>query len=322
MKKPSLLFIVGPTASGKSEVAIALAKKIDGEILSADSMLVYRGMDIGTAKPKLSDRRHIPHHGIDLLPHTKNFSVFKYRQYALKSIKVIVKRGRIPIVVGGSGLYIRALLEGLVHSPGAERLLRKKLEKQIAEKGLAILYKKLSRVDPQRAAKISPNDQKRIIRALEIHLLSGRKPSAFSKSEPSLKQLGYAPFVIGIHRDRQALYEKIERRVERMFKNGLVLEVKRLARKPFSQTALQGVGYKEVLNALRKNEAVRDWTRVKDKIKLNTRHFAKRQWTWFKREKGIHWVWWPENVPVRRFCEFILEQFGRKIRKGNSVHGS
>jgi len=308
--KPAVLFIVGPTASGKSALAVALSKKINGEILSADSMLIYKGMDIGTAKPTKKERGGIPHYGLDLIPPTKSFSVFAYRQFALKAIRDIVKRGKTPIVAGGTGFYVRALLEGLSPLPGTHAATRRQLEREAREKGLPALYKRLLEVDPSRAKAIGPHNQRRIIRALEIYLVSGKKPSQAPSKTPGLRELGYRPIVIGIHRDREALYRKINRRVDAMFRKGLVREVKRLARKKLSKTALQGVGYKETLDWIRSKDEG-SLTEVKDKIKQTTRHFAKRQWTWFKREQDISWVWWPENASLKRMTDFILKNFLR-----------
>jgi tRNA dimethylallyltransferase len=303
--KPTVLFIVGPTASGKSALAVALAKKLGGEIVSADSMLVYKGMNVGTAKPTKKERGGIPHQGLDLIPPTKSFSVFVYRQFALKAIRDILKRGKIPIVAGGTGFYVRALLEGLSPLPGTHAALRRELEREALEKGLPALYKRLLKLDPPRAKAIGPYNQRRIIRALEIYLISGKKPSQTSPKTPSLRDLGYRPVVIGIHRDRDALYRKINQRVDAMFRKGLVREVKRLARKKLSKTALQGVGYKETLDWIR-SKGERPLGEVKERIKKTTRHFAKRQWTWFKRERGIRWVWWPETASIKPIQDFIL----------------
>ncbi len=300
--------MVGPTASGKSALAVALAKKLDGEVVSADSMLIYKGMDVGTAKPTQKERGGIPHHGIDLIPPTKTFSVFAYRQFALKTIKDIVRRGKVPIVAGGTGFYVRALLEGLSPLPGTHATIRRELEREALAKGLPALYRRLLKVDPLRAKSIGPHNQRRIVRALEIYLVSGRKASDSAPKTPGLRELGYRPMVIGIHRDRDALYQKINRRVEAMFRKGLVREVKQLARKKLSKTALQGVGYKEVLEGLKMLHP-KATSEVKDRIKQTTRHFAKRQWTWFKREKDIRWVWWPETAALAGVSDFILANF-------------
>jgi tRNA dimethylallyltransferase len=316
--KPTILFIVGPTASGKSALAVALAKKLGGEILSADSMLIYKGMDIGTAKPAKKERGGIPHYGFDLISPAKGFSVFAYRQFALKAIKDIVKRGKIPIVAGGTGFYVRALLEGLSPLPGANASLRRELELEALKKGLPALYRRLLRLDPPRAKTIGPHNQRRIIRALEIYLISGKRPSESVRKTPGLQALGYRPIVIGIHRDRDALYRKINQRVDAMFRKGLVREVKRLARKKLSKTALQGVGYKELLKS--GSHPFFYWgvtpillEEAKDRIKQTTRHFAKRQWTWFKRERGIRWVWWPETISVKKMSAFISDYFHFKV---------
>jgi len=303
--KPTVLFIVGPTASGKSALAVALAKKLGGEIVSADSMLIYKGMDIGTAKPTKKERGEIQHHGLDHIPPTKIFSVFAYRQFALKVIRDIVKRGKVPIVAGGTGFYVRALLEGLSPLPGTHVAIRRELEREALEKGLPALYIRLLKLDPPRARAIGPHNQRRIIRALEIYLVSGKKPSETLRKTPGLREIGYAPVVIGIHRDRDALYQKINRRVDTMFRKGLVREVTRLAQKKLSKTALQGVGYKETLDWIH-DKGARSLAEVKGRIQQTTRHFAKRQWTWFKREKDIRWVWWPENASLIQVRNFIL----------------
>lgn len=331
MKNNLVLLIVGPTASGKSELAMELAKKINGEVLSADSMLVYKGMDIGTAKPTTKEQCNISHHGMNLISPSKKFSVFTYRQYALKTIKEIVRRGKIPVVCGGTGFYIRALLEGLHSQPAGNAGVRRKLEQEVRKKGLPVLYARLLRMDSRRARQIGPDNGRRIIRALEIYELSGKRPAQPAKKSQGLKALGYEPVVIGIHRDRKALYEQINRRVDMMFRKGLVREVKQLARKKISETACQGVGYKEVLEWLSHDprnpfhtpdvwnfthpvcETVKSHgdskretlASVKERIKQATRHFAKRQWTWFKREKGIRWVWWPERIPVGKVAMFV-----------------
>ena len=322
--KPAVIFIVGPTASGKSALAVALAQKLRGEILSADSMLVYKGMNVGTAKPTPKERGGVLHYGIDLISPSKTFSVFAYRQYALKVIKAIVRRGKVPIVAGGTGFYVRALLEGLSPLPGANASVRRELQREASERGLPALYKRLLEADPERAKAIGPHNERRIIRALEIYRVSGKKPSKAASKAPGLEKLGYQPIVIGLHRDRVALYGKINQRVDSMFRKGLVREVKQLVRQKLSATALQGVGYKEVLAILQrpvlcKGVPPRDPVSVvpgmnaaKDRIKQATRHFAKRQWTWFKRERAIRWVWWPEDVTVQTLGAFITNHFHLK----------
>lgn len=311
MKSKSLvLFLVGPTASGKSALAVELARRLGGEVVSADSMLVYQGMDIGTAKMTAKERRGVRHHLIDIIPPSQEFSVFEFRRRALKCIADIARRGKLPIVAGGTGFYVRALLEGIQPQPAADPAVRAKLEGEAAEYGLPALYDRLRRLDPVRARQIDPNNKKRVIRALEILLLSGKRISSNKKKEPSLRQLGFRPVVIGLTIDRAMLYERINRRVDRMFRRGLAREVRRLTKQKISLTARQGVGYKELFEKgtvpfLGK----RGLSPFQERIKQATRHLAKRQWTWFKREKGIRWVWWPEAVTARTVCGFIVANF-------------
>ncbi len=286
-KKLPVLFLVGPTASGKTRLSIALARKLHGEIISADSMMVYRGMDIGTAKPTLAERKRIPHHLIDCLPIQKNFSVFEFRELAIKKIRAVIRRGALPMVVGGTGLYVRSLLRGLSELPGPNLELRSSLEWEAREKGLAVLYERLSSQDPVRASQIKSTDQKRIIRALEVIVASASPESKKLASFPGVSELGFFPVVVGITKDRSALYADIEKRVDQMFRRGLVREARSLMGKKISLTARQAVGYKEVFSALA-GEITMD--RAKELIKRNTRRLAKRQMTWFRKEEGLRWV--------------------------------
>ena len=284
--KAKVLFIAGPTAAGKSRLALILAKRIKGEIISADSMQVYRGMDIGTAKPTALQQKQIPHYLIDIIPPSRSFSVYQYRRLALAKIRQVIKKGKFPIVVGGSGLFVRSLLQGLSGQPGADIRLRKSLENEAEKFGLKPLYERLVKLDPARAAKIKSQDKRRILRALEILEQSRTKPSEWYQKRESLASLGFDPLVIGITKERSRLYADIEKRVEQMFRKGLVREVKKLLRSRWSKTARQAVGYKEIIPALRGEISL---TAAKDLIKKNTRHFAKRQLTWFKKEQDIEW---------------------------------
>ncbi len=288
--KPDVLFIVGPTASGKSTLAVELALRLGGEIVSADSMQVYKGMDIGTAKLSPDKQKNVPHHLLSILSPGRTFSAYDFRKLALKAIKEITARGHLPIVVGGTGFYIRVLLRGISSQPGGDPRIRKQLEKQVEEKGLEFVYRRLQDLDPQRAKEIHPKDKKRIIRALEVLKLSGRKASVWhSHKQKSLEELGYRPLLIGLSKDRQELYSQIEKRVDEMFEKGFVEEVKRLSGKRLSKTAAQAVGYKELRMALKGEISLEQ---AKERIKLNTRRLAKRQTTWFRREKGIEWFTW------------------------------
>ena len=304
MKK--VLFVVGPTCAGKSDAAQELAKRLGGEIVSADSMQVYKGMDIGTAKPSLRARKEIRHHLIDIVTPSAAFSAFRFRQLALKAIRKICAKGKIPIITGGSGLYARVLLEGISGQPGADSAFRKKLAETASKKGLPGLYEKLRLQDPAAAAKIKPADEKRIIRALEIIHVSGRTPSDWYEKKVSLRDLGFDPVVIGITKDRAILYRDIEKRVDQMFRKGFVREVRKLFPKRLSKTAREAIGYREILEALRRPDFKSVPPGVKEIIKRNTRRFAKRQMTWFRRDKEILWFSRFAGESPRAFCERII----------------
>lgn len=304
-----VLFIIGPTASGKTRLAIRLALLLNGEIVSADSMQVYRGMDIGTAKPSGKERGKVRHHMIDIVSPSRNFSVYDFRKKTLAILRQIVARQKLPIVCGGSGLYVRALIEGLSGQPGANAEIRTRLRAEGRMKGLETLYQRLYAVDRIYAQKITPADEKRIIRGLEIYELSGKPPSAwYVKSEP-IESLGYRRIVIGISKSRQDLCRDIDARVDRMFDLGLVCEVRRLARKRLSKTARQAVGYKEILEALKMRLKHRDprWAIVRQLIMQNTRRLAKRQMTWFKRERNVIWISWDKGLQDSDMTQKILE---------------
>jgi tRNA dimethylallyltransferase len=301
--KPNVLFIVGPTASGKSKIAILLARRLNGEIISADSMLVYKGMDIGTAKPTRAERKKVKHHLIDLFVPNRNFSAFEYRNRALAKLREISRRRKLPIVVGGTGLYVRTLLNGMILHPEADPKFRSALTARAKKEGLDVLYAELKKKDSKRAESIKPTDERRIVRALEILAAANSRPE---KKQESLKELGFYPMVIGITKDRSLLYNEIEKRVEQMFRKGLVKEVKKLVKQKLSKSALQAVGYKEVIASLKGEQTLQE---AKALIKLRSRHLAKRQWTWFKREEGIIWVEWASNSPSQ-MVDKVLAQTG------------
>lgn len=309
--KPRVLFLAGPTGAGKSEIALRLAVSLKAEIVSADSMQVYRGLDVGTAKPSSEEQRKVRHHLIDILEPSELFSVHEFRERALACLREISGRGVLPMVVGGTGLYIRALLEGLSGQPGGSEEIRERLALETERCALASLYERLCLADPKAAEAIKPTDQKRIIRALEILEISGKTPTEWYQSKQPLTELGFEPVVIGLTRPREALYAAIERRVDRMFESGLLEEVRGLSRQTLSRTALQAVGYKELLETL---DPKSGWTseaalEARAKIKLNTRHLAKRQMTWFRREKGIQWVVWEESVSPETLSQSVRTLF-------------
>ncbi len=279
MERKTVRVIVGPTGVGKSAYALRLASKIGGEIVSADSMQVYKYMDIGTAKPTLEERKIVPHHLIDIVYPDEEYNVYKFRMDALRAIREIFERGKEPIVVGGSGLYVEALIRGIFDGPSRDERLRKELINEESCKGKGYLWEKLNEVDPVSARRIHPNDTKRIIRALEVYIKSGRRLTDFLTQSTSSE---YNYDIEYLYMDRSALYERIDRRVEQMIKQGLIEEVKMLMAKGYDETlqSMKAIGYKEVIAYLK---GVYDKDEMIRVLKRNTRRFAKRQICWFKR---------------------------------------
>ncbi|MBI3999572.1 MAG: tRNA (adenosine(37)-N6)-dimethylallyltransferase MiaA [Candidatus Omnitrophica bacterium] len=313
MKRISI-FLVGPTASGKSKLALALARKIKGEIISCDAMQIYQKMDIGTAKPTPGERQLVPHHLIGLISPRSEYSVFKYRKLALDTMEKIFTRNRIPIVVGGSGLYLKAIRDGLAPQPGRQISFRRRLEQVARQKGLRVLYEKLEKIDPKRARAIHPNDKRRIIRALEIFELSRRMPSEWCPETEGLEARGIRFLTFGLLRDRSELYGRIERRVDQMFAQGWTQEVKRLKRIGLSKTARAAIGYHEILQYLQSKGdfGKGDLEEIKCEIKKRTRHLAKKQMTWFRRDQQIRWFLVSGNRFVSKTLRQIMSQLKSK----------
>ncbi|MBU4310226.1 tRNA (adenosine(37)-N6)-dimethylallyltransferase MiaA [bacterium] len=282
--KKSLVVIVGPTAVGKSEVAIELAKKINGEIVSCDSRQVYEHLNIGTAKPTKEERKKIPHHLIDIIKPNEEFNAFLYAQRAHEAISKVHKKKKIPILVGGSGLYVRAVLNGIFPGAGKNKEIRNRLEKFSS----SALYKKLKETDPKTALRLHPHDKVRLIRALEVYELTGQPISALQKVSKE-KKPNYNLMMVGLKRKREELYQRINKRVEGMIEGGLVEEVRGLLKKGFSKDliALKGLGYKEIIGYLDREYGLEEAIRL---LKRNSRRFAKRQLTWFSQDKRIHWI--------------------------------
>ncbi len=304
--RPKVIFVVGPTACGKSALAIELAKRMHGEIISADSMQVYEGMNIGTAKITVAEMQGIPHFGLDLVPASKPFSAYDFRKYALEKIAEICARGNTPFITGGSGLYVRGLLEGLPEVSMQNEAVREHFEHRLETEGLEALARELEKLDPEFYAKVDKQNPVRVIRALEIHSITGQKPSAVREKRETLEDLGFAPVVLGIDRDREWLYEKINERVEQMFQRGLIAEVEVLMASGMSKTAAQAVGYKEIVEALNAEGDLHQNLQIaKEKVQQGSRNLAKRQWTWFKRERGIHWVFWPQDATPEVFAQYV-----------------
>lgn len=288
MNKPKIIVICGPTASGKTALSIQLAKKINGEIVSADSMQIYEDMDIGTAKPTVEEMDGVKHYLIGNVSPTLRYSVANFKKDAINAIEEILKKGKTPIIVGGTGLYIDSLVNGIDYDDLEIDLdYRNQLEKISEEQGLEVLYNKAVEIDPLAMEKISNNDKKRIFRVLEIYNATG-KTKTEQEIESRKKDNPYDYVVFAIDMDREKLYERINKRVDIMIEKGLVDEVKRLIKKYDElPTAIQGLGYKEVVQYLN-NEISYD--EMVEKIKQETRRYAKRQLTWFRRNKEITWI--------------------------------
>ena len=286
--RKKILTILGPTASGKTKVSLEIADILKGEIISADSRQIYRFMDIGTAKPGLEERKKIPHHLIDIVNPDEYFSAADYSTKAREAIKKILGRGKEPIVVGGSGLYLRALFKGIFMGPGRDEKLRSELKEKAEKSGVESLYKELEQKDPEAAKKIGQHNLVRIIRALEVYELTGKKISDLQKNgEYPPEEYNFVK--IGIELSREKLYQRIDQRVEQMIKDGLVDEVKSLKKKGYDErfAPLKTFGYKEIYHYLDGKMSLEESI---ENIKLETRHYAKRQITWFKKEEGIFWI--------------------------------
>ena len=295
------IIILGPTAVGKTGVSLLLAERIGAEIISADSMQVYRGMDVATAKPSAADLRRIPHHLIDILKADDSYSAARFRELALDSTRQITRAGKMPLIVGGSGLYLRALVDGLSDFPPADWELRRSLREEEKKNGPGHLYNRLREMDPAAAARIHPHDLKRTVRALEVIELKGRPLSGWERKWPVFQERGTTDegrgtevegcefFIFGLRRDRKDLYRRIDERVEEMFRKGLIEETKGLMERGASRNrvAWQALGYKEVEGFLRGEYPLEEARR---RLARNTRHFARRQMIWWRRDGRIKWV--------------------------------
>ncbi|MFZ5591747.1 MAG: tRNA (adenosine(37)-N6)-dimethylallyltransferase MiaA [Bacillota bacterium] len=285
----TLLVITGPTATGKTALSVELARRINGEIISADSMLIYKYMDIGTAKPTLEERQGVPHYMIDIIEPDQEYSVALYQQEVEKIIPAILARGRVPMLVGGTGLYIRSVVAGFHCSQiGKDEAFRQEMQQLARENGNIYLHEMLARVDPPTANRLHPNDQKRVIRALEVYHLSG-KPFSWHNQPQNNRATPYRILQWGLTLDRELLYQRINRRVDEMLQKGLVQEVRWLLEQGYSPTltSMQGLGYKEIAAYLNGQISL---PLAVETLKRNTRRFAKRQLTWFRRDPAIKWL--------------------------------
>lgn len=284
--KPRVIVIVGPTASGKTSASIKLAEKINGEIISADSMQIYKEMNIGTAKPTLEEMNGIKHYMFDVVAPNETFNVTKYVEKAIECVKEIISKGKIPIIVGGTGLYVSTLINGIEFCEvNEDPNYRKEMTELAEEKGNHYLHEMLEKIDPEAAKNIDANNVRRVIRALEIYKVTGKTKTLLDKE--SRKEVPFDYKLYGIETNREVLYDRINKRVDKMLEDGLIDEVKALLEKyTFSPTAIQGLGYKEVKEYL---DGKLSYDEMAEKLKMETRRYAKRQLTWFRREKAIMW---------------------------------
>ncbi len=319
-EKIPVLAVAGPTASGKTALAVALAKELDGEVVSADSMQVYREMQIGTARPNEEEMEGVPHHMLGFLPPAESFSVADYVERAAACIREIHARGKLPIVAGGTGLYIRSLLRGIRFSQMPEdEALRRELEAQ-SEQDPVALWETLRELDPEAAAAIHPNNRKRVIRAVEVCRVTGVPFSVQSKqAAEGDSPYRYALVCLGFH-DRQKLYDRINRRVDVMMEQGLLEEAEGFLRSHPGGTAVQAIGYKELAPYFRKECPLE--TAVEN-IRRETRRYAKRQLTWFRREEEAHWLYVDEPGGLTRLVEQAKEiAVQTHILEGRNSHGA
>jgi tRNA dimethylallyltransferase len=311
-EKEKLVVIVGPTAVGKTELSLKLAKRFHGEIISGDSMQVYRQMDIGTAKATPEEQRIVPHHLIDIIDPDQEYSVAVFQEMATRLISEINRRGRLPFIVGGTGLYIESVTHRFQFAQAAQDPeLRERLHKLAEVEGVEALHRRLAEIDPVTAERLHPNDVKRVIRAIEIYQLTGCRMADFQQRAQSSP---YDLMLIGLTMDREKLYERINKRVDKMMEAGLVEEVRQLLDRGYdpSLVSMQGLGYKELVpylyGEITLEKAVND-------IKQRTRHFAKRQLSWFRRMPEIEWydMTNPDEHPV--VIETITERLAGKFRQ-------
>lgn len=287
MKKQPLIVVVGPTASGKTDLAVFLAKRFNGEIVSADSMQIYKGMSVATAKPTVEEMQGIKHYLIDFLQPEEDFSVADYVKLARESISEISAKGKIPIIVGGTGLYIHSLIDNVKFDDTCSNTkIRDELYKIAKEKGNHYLWEELEKIDPETAQKVHENNLSRVVRAIEVFRETG-VPISQHKINSRLEETPFESVIIGLtFSDRKKLYERIEKRVDIMAENGMIEEARKIYDSCKLATAHQAIGYKELIPYLEGKDSLENCL---DKIKLETRHYAKRQLTWFRRDDRINW---------------------------------
>ena len=305
-----LVVLLGPTAVGKSRIAIQVAKHLDTDVLAADSRQVYRGMDIGTDKPTAEERQAVPHRLIDLVDPGDTFNAGRYRRLAIVEIERLYSAGRVPFVVGGTGLYIRTLVKGLCPAPQADPDVRADLRKLRTDRGRDGLYTELMRVDPETATRLHPNDESKVMRALEVYRLSGR-PLSTMQAEHGFQETPFSALLIGLERRKETLYRRIEERIDWQLTHGMVEETRLLLGQGYGRElgSMKGLGYRQV-GAYLANEC--DYAEMVRRFKRDTRRFAKRQMTWFRSEAGVAWLSIEDDEPYERTAKRVvarIEQF-------------
>lgn len=306
MTKPKILVLVGPTASGKTAMGVALAKKLSGEIISADSMQIYKYMNIGTAKVTPEEMQGIPHHNVDFVSPNEEFSVAKYKASALKVIEKILGKEKLPIIVGGTGLYVNSLtLPWDFQKNDGNEEIRWRLTAEAEILGNEALYERLKLVDPVTAQSVHPNNLNRIIRALEIFEITGRPKSYFDK-KTKLRKVPYDYVLLGLKWDREILYNRINRRVDTMIENGLIEETQMLIERGYewNLSAMKAIGYKELKPYLEGASTLEEAVTI---LKRDSRHYAKRQMTWFRKDERIHWIEMSEDKDLDTMVNACLE---------------
>ncbi len=301
--------LVGPTAVGKSRIALEVAHAFETEVLTADSRQVYRGMDVGTDKPTDADRQGVPHRLIDLVDPDQPFNTGQYRTYATNEIIRLYRARLLPLIVGGTGLYVRTLLQGLCAAPPADQTMRAALKREAKEQGHDRLYARLVAVDPRTAARLHPRDESKVIRALEVHKLSGRRMSEF-QTQHGFAEKPFSSLIIGLERARASLYRRIEERIDWQLTHGLVEETKQLLARGYQRegAAMKALGYRQVAAYL---TGEYDEAEMIRRFKRDTRHFAKRQMTWFRKEPGIRWLMVGESETPSQTAARVIDQIHR-----------
>jgi tRNA dimethylallyltransferase len=310
-----LVVLVGPTAVGKSEVAVRLAQALDTDVLTADSRQVYRGMDIATDKPTVEQRRGVPHRLIDLVDPRESFNAGHYRRQAIQDIERLYGERRLPLVVGGTGLYVRTLIHGLCDAPLADQAYRSLLLQEARTRGEHFLHDALKTVDPELARRLHPHDEVKIVRALEVHHLSGRRLSETHRQHRFSEQ-PFSVLMIGLNREREQLYRRIDERVDGMFARGLVQETERLLAEGYGRElgAMKGLGYRQVAGYLAGEYDQAEAIRL---VKRDTRRFAKRQLTWFRKESELRWWFLDSQTGPEAVAERLFETIQTFVQQVN-----